>query len=306
MHRDEDPWGDGEGAVRAELAVHPAATWLYVGEPHGILRIPLGADGRPEAPAEWTPGIRPYGLAVDATGACLYVTDPPGRRLLWHALDPAGRPVRGVGWQVYTPAGPDPAAAVAAHPFLPLLYVADREGTSAATLLPLGHGGRPDDEGTAALRVRGTAPLHQGLAVHPAGTRLYVGDPDEHALNVVALRPDGRADSDGPARTLTLQVPSAPGPLAVHPAAACLYFADRETGALHRAALAPDGLPDPDAGPERLPGLTAPHCTGVAVHPRGTYLYASATVTLAVTALDPRTGRPAGRPVTLPLPRHRP
>ncbi|MFK8912219.1 hypothetical protein ACJA3G_35020, partial [Streptomyces sp. YS-3] len=195
-------------------------------------------------------------------------------------------------------------ATVVAHPSLPLLYVADRDGKTAVTCLPLGHGGRPDDEGTTALWVRGTAPHHKGLAVHPAGTHLYVSDPGGRALNVFALRPDGRADSDGP--SLTLQVPPAPGPLAVHPAAGCLYFADRETGTLHRAALTPDGLLAPDTGPEPLPGLTAPHCTGVAVHPRGTYLYASATITLAVTELDPRTGRPSGRPVTLPLPRHRP
>ncbi|GAA0621600.1 hypothetical protein [Streptomyces crystallinus] len=300
MSRDEE---QRDGPVRSELTVHPEGTWLYVGEPHGILRVPLGQDGRPEAPAEWTPGIRPYGVAADGTGTCLYVTDPAGERLLWHVLDAAGRPARGVGWQVYTPPGAGPAGTVVAHPSLPLLYVADRDEKTAVSCLPLGADHRPGDDGTTTLWVRGTAPFHKGLAVHPAGTHLYVSDPAGRTLNVFALRADGRADSDGP--SLTHRVPPAPGPLAVHPAGECLYFADRETGTLHRAALAPGGLLDQDTDPEQLPGFTVPGCTGVAVHPRGTYLYAATAITLAVTELNTLTGRPSGRPVTLPLPRRR-
>ncbi|MFF1479305.1 hypothetical protein ACFVYD_17380 [Streptomyces sp. NPDC058301] len=304
MGREQDQWGagaDGDGPVRAELHVHPDGTWLYVGEPHGILRVPLGEDGRPEAPAEWTPGLRPYGVAADSTGARLYVTDPASERLLWHVLDPAGRPSRGVGWQVFTPTGARPGGTVAAHPARPLLYLANLDEKAAVSCVPLGPDGGPDDEGTTTLWVRGTAPLHKGLAVHPAGTHLYVSDPRGRALNVFALRADGRADSDGP--SLTLQVPQSPGPLTVHPAAGCVYFAERETGTVYRTALAPDGLPAQGTRPERLAGFTVPHCTGIAVHPRGTYLYASTTATLAVTELSPHTGHPSGRPVTLPLPR---
>ncbi|MFI1177801.1 hypothetical protein [Streptomyces melanogenes] len=298
MSRDEEQW---DGDVRAELHVHPDGTWLYVGEPHGILRVPLGEDGRPEAPAEWTPGIRPYGLATDSTGTRLYATDPPARRLLWHPLDPTGRPTRGIGWQVYTPTTAEPGGTVAPHPSRPLLYVANRDEKAAVSCVPLREDGRPDDGGTTTLWVRGTAPLHKGLAVHPAGTHLYVSDPQGRALNVFALNADGRADSDGP--SLTRQVIPAPGPLTVHPAASCVYFAEEETGAVYRTALAPDGLLAQDTAPEQLPGFTVPHCTGIAVHPRGTYLYASTTTTLAVTELSPHTGHPSGRPVTLPLPR---
>ncbi|WHM37315.1 hypothetical protein [Streptomyces sp. BPTC-684] len=298
MNRAEEEW---DGDVRAELHVHPEGTWLYVGEPHGILRVPLGEDGRPEAPAEWTPGIRPYGLAADGTGARLYVTDPAAERLLWHALDATGRPTRGVGWQVFTPTVAEPGGTVAAHPSRPLLYVANRDEKAAVSCVPLSEDGRPDDGGTTTLWVRGTAPFRKGLAVHPAGTHLYVSDPQARALNVFALDADGRADSDGP--SLTRQVLPAPGPLTVHPAASCLYFAEGETGAVYRTALAPDGLLAPDTAPEQLPDFTAPHCTGIAVHPRGTYLYASTATTLAVTELSPHTGHPSGRPVTLPLPR---
>ncbi|MFD9793891.1 hypothetical protein ACFWXK_23430 [Streptomyces sp. NPDC059070] len=304
MGRDEDQRGGGAAGtdpVPAELYAHPDGGWLYVGEPHGVLRVPLGEDGRPEAPAEWTPGVRPFGVAVDAEGACLYTADPSGGRLLWHVLDGGGRPLRGAGWRTFTPAGAAPEGALAAHPALPCLYVAHGAGPVPVSRVPLDADGGPGEGGPAVEWARTAPPPHPGLAVHPDGTLLYVGDPGGRAVHVFALDAEGRARGGGPVRTR--ETGAAPGPLAVHPAGACLYFAERVTGAVFRDALAAGGLPHTGGAPEPVPGFAAPDRTGLAVHPGGGYLYASTATALTVTELDPPTGLPVGRPVTLALPR---
>ncbi|MEU5439033.1 hypothetical protein AB0G73_37685 [Streptomyces sp. NPDC020719] len=296
MSQNEERYS-GSTVVQA-LAVHPGGDWLFVGGPHGVHRIALGDDGRPEAPAEWTAGRRPYGVAVHPAGGYVYLTDAdPGRRMLgWQPLDRSGRPPHGTGWQAVTLTR-RPGALVA-HPTRACLYIANEDESAPVCWLHLGTDGRPQD-GESVLTWLG-GPRHKSLAVHPHGTHLYVGDPQGRALGVLRLREDGGADGDGPLPLWKLSTP--PGPLTVHPRARCVYFTEQGPGTVYRVPLAADGTFGQEAAPERMRDAAVRDCTGVVVHPKGTYLYASSDTTLTVIELDAVTGHPKRPPIPMPLP----
>jgi DNA-binding beta-propeller fold protein YncE len=212
----EPPHAEGAFRFPQALAVTPGGATVFVGDqysgvvqaftPDGAQRFTIGSRATRREPGRL--GVV-GGLAVDRSGH-LYVLDAENERVQVFAVDD-GRPLAQFGdATIFNLVGGDPAtgagisasgiAVAQATPTAPpVVYVADqghdrvtRFTLDPATLAPTGP---PQFSGP---EVDLEAP--QGLALDPAGTRLYVADDDHHrvlVLDPATLAPLGGVGSFG-------------------------------------------------------------------------------------------------------------